>query len=481
MAKSSHLDGLESFERGVITYHIRSSSYDECSALLANKKKNDRVLKTLESLAERRGISLTDIIGDYLTGAIKKEPDEAREWFAVFQQYLPPDRRLYFALDLEGYEDLKMIALSAFLSECPPDLRFVKSIRDGFIFDTPVLIIGETGTSKEAVARVIHNLSAKRYQSPFKETNCAAIPETLLESELFGFEKGSHSQAGKMKKGLLENAPGGTIFLDEIGKMPLQVQAKVLKVIEEKKMYRVGSEETEPISIDVRFVAATQPNDLENILPDLLYRMGYPDTINMPTLGERLKYVPRAVLQSSIRKAGESLGLKCNIQLVPESIKAILEHEFKGNYRELENILRYAIKAALSPSKKRRSQKEWERIFKNKNNDKLDQGTDERQLITIKLKHFCELINTGTVPDETKNDDLLDGVEQIPVKDIINYADSVASTIIKRKIVDIKKGGLSFRRILVREGLSEKEYQNLTKKIRLRTGKTLREIKAEGQ
>jgi len=456
---------LKTIQRGELTYYYEESMYRECAELLAGKEKNDKVMAELESLAKRVKQPLDFLIYQYLVEGSIKDNFEAREWFNVFEKYFNAQNRLYFSLALEGYTDLQHMLLRRGIKKDNQDFRFLRSIKYSFQFDNPILIIGETGTSKETVAHVIHNLST-RSKYPLYEINSSAIPEQLLESELFGYEKGAHSTASKMKKGRLEIAKGGTIFLDELGKMPLRLQAKLLKVVEEKKVSRIGSEEKAPIDVDVRFIAAVQPNDLEKILPDLLYRMGYPDVIKMPTLNERLKYVPRFALESSLKKAANSLGVHHKLKLSSASYNAILSHNFKGNYRELENILRYAIKEA-SPEKMLLE------VF-----EEIDRGKAiESEEIIIEPKHFSGLLDESGGIHETKNLYPLNDLKHVKLKDIIEYADSIAADIIERKICETKRHGKDVKNTLIQEGFSNNEYQNFTKKVRKRTGKGIREIR----
>ncbi len=211
-------------------------------------------------------------------------------------------------------------------------------------FDDTFLIIGETGTGKELIAHTLHNLSS-RASKPFGEINCAAIPSKLLEGELFGSEKGAFTDSTKNKPGLIEIANEGTFFLDEIGKMPQNLQAKLLKVVEEQKLYRVGS--VTPIELNIRFIAAVQPQNIikEDVLPDLIYRFGYPDCIKLPTLNEVLSKDGDRIINKVLNYLSIKLKLQGNnFMILTDAMDLLLSHEYKGNYRELENILKYALK-----------------------------------------------------------------------------------------------------------------------------------------
>lgn len=204
--------------------------------------------------------------------------------------------------------------------------------------DTTVLIMGESGVGKEVVARLIH-FKSKRKDAPFVEVNCAAIPENLIEAELFGYEKGAFTDAKALKKGKFEQASGGTIFLDEIGDMNLSAQAKVLRVIQERKIERLGGQR--PIEIDVRIIAATNKNLQEEIAKgtfreDLYFRLNvFP--IYIPPLRERkedIEPLAQAFLEELSQKTG--LGRK---RLHPEVIKALEKYSWPGNVRELKNFI----------------------------------------------------------------------------------------------------------------------------------------------
>ena len=461
---------------GGVTYYGSKSYHKDVAKLLAGKAKNDNVITELNSLAIKKKETLTSLIGDFLDQEAKRDKSEARAWLHVFKQHLGVGGSLYFSFVVEGYTDLQYMSLIGRFKGYPPNFEFLKSINDSIRYDYPVLIVGETGTSKELVARVIHN-NSERSDSLFHEINCAAIPETMLEDELFGHEKGAFTGAVKMKKGRIELAEGGTIFLDELGKMPTRLQAKILKVVEDKKVYRLGSDEKKPLDVDVRFVAALQPKDVTEVLPDLIYRMGYPDVINLPTVNQRLQHVPQDVLRGSLRKAAESLGTHKKIKLSKASYSALVGHHFEGNYRELENILRYAIKKADTVVTKKKSTREWHKAFKSiKAGESPPKATEKKEII-IKPYHFEELLTKTENAEDTDNFKTMDDLVNVKLKNIIEYADAVASEIIERKICEIKKCGMNVRQSLAREGLIDmKDYENFIKKIRQRTRKGIREI-----
>jgi two-component system NtrC family response regulator len=204
-----------------------------------------------------------------------------------------------------------------------------------------VLITGESGTGKELVARAIHNLSPRK-DAPFISVNCAALSEHLLESELFGHEKGSFTDASYMRKGRFELADTGTLFLDEIGEMALPLQTKLLRVLQERAFERVGGNKT--ISVDVRILAATN-KDLKdeaekgNFREDLYYRLNV-IRIQMPPLRERVEDIP-ALVQHFLEKNSQRLG-KEKFEITPEAMRLLVSLPWEGNIRELENTIERA-------------------------------------------------------------------------------------------------------------------------------------------
>ncbi|QSX35514.1 sigma-54-dependent Fis family transcriptional regulator [Shewanella avicenniae] len=203
--------------------------------------------------------------------------------------------------------------------------------------DATVLVLGPSGTGKEVVARNIHYMSERR-DGPFIPVNCGAIPPELLESELFGHEKGSFTGAISARKGRFELAEGGTLFLDEIGDMPLQMQVKLLRVLQERVFERVGG--NKPIHADVRVVAATHRN-LENMIEqgefreDLFYRLNvFP--IEMPPLCERKEDIPLLLQELVSRVFNEGRG---RVRFTQRAIDSLKEHVWSGNVRELSNLV----------------------------------------------------------------------------------------------------------------------------------------------
>jgi two-component system nitrogen regulation response regulator GlnG len=212
----------------------------------------------------------------------------------------------------------------------------------------PVLITGESGTGKELVARAIYQ-HGPRAKAPFLALNCAAIPETLLESELFGHERGAFTGAERRRIGKFEQVNGGTLFLDEIGDMPLPAQAKLLRVLQEQAFERLGGGET--IRTDVRLIAATH-RDLHawsaegKFRLDLYYRLGV-FTIHLPPLRERGDDLALLV-QFYLRRGSRELGREVR-EVAPEALERLRSHSWPGNVRELQSVLKQALLRAHGP------------------------------------------------------------------------------------------------------------------------------------
>ncbi|PKN65026.1 MAG: Fis family transcriptional regulator [Deltaproteobacteria bacterium HGW-Deltaproteobacteria-15] len=209
--------------------------------------------------------------------------------------------------------------------------------------ESPVLLLGESGAGKELIANAIHQLSTRR-DGPFIVVNCGAIPETLLDSELFGHEKGAFTGAMAQKKGRFERANRGTIFLDEIGELPLQAQVRMLRVLQNMKIERVGG--TEPIPVDIRVIAATH-RDLEKMMlenrfrEDLWFRLNvFPITI--PPLRERRADIP-ALVHYFVEKKSIELKLPSSPKLAPGAIDQLVRYNWPGNVRELANVIERAL------------------------------------------------------------------------------------------------------------------------------------------
>ncbi len=240
--------------------------------------------------------------------------------------------------DLEG----------AIVGSCPAMREVYKAIGRVAAQDVPVLITGESGTGKELVARAIYQ-HGPRARAPFLALNCAAIPEQLLESELFGHEKGSFTGADRKRIGKFEQCSGGTLFLDEVGDMPPALQSKLLRVLQEQAFERVGGNET--VRTDVRVIAATH-HDLKaesadgKFRPDLYYRLGV-FTIHLPPLRERGDDLPLLV-RHYVRRFGRELGREVQ-EVAAEALERLRGYAWPGNIRELQSVLKQALLRASGP------------------------------------------------------------------------------------------------------------------------------------
>jgi formate hydrogenlyase transcriptional activator len=214
--------------------------------------------------------------------------------------------------------------------------------------DATVLVLGETGTGKELIARAIHERSSRR-DRPFVKINCAAIPSGLLESELFGHERGAFTSAVTQKIGRFEVANGGTLFLDEVGEIPLELQPKLLRVLQEQEFERLGGART--IKVDVRLVAATNRDlaemvEAQRFRDDLYYRLNvFPVTV--PPLRERPEDI-EALVRHFVGRFARRMNRR--IEVIPtETLDALRRHPWPGNVRELENLIQRAV--ILSPGR----------------------------------------------------------------------------------------------------------------------------------
>jgi two-component system, NtrC family, response regulator len=208
--------------------------------------------------------------------------------------------------------------------------------------DVPVLILGESGTGKEMVARAIHQRSARK-DGPFVAINCSAIPESLIESELFGHEKGAFTGAHVQRKGRIESSSGGTLFLDEIGEIPLLLQVKLLRFLQEQLIERVGGRQE--IQVDTRVIAATNADLKKGMLEgtfrdDLYYRLAVVQIVLPPLRdrGEDLLLLAQSFMQQFAAQSG-----KPELTFAPDALRAIQRHTWPGNIRELQNRVRRAV------------------------------------------------------------------------------------------------------------------------------------------
>ncbi|WAF83222.1 sigma-54 dependent transcriptional regulator [Metapseudomonas otitidis] len=236
----------------------------------------------------------------------------------------------------------KSVRATVLVFEDPRSRELLSRIERVAPSEANALIMGETGTGKELVARHIHTLS-RRSRGPFVAVNCGAFPESLVESELFGHEKGAFTGAASSKAGWFESANGGTLFLDEIGDLPLNMQVKLLRVLQEREVVRLGSRT--PIPIDVRLVAATNVNLADAVVAghfreDLFYRL-HVASLRLPPLRERTgDILPLA--EFYLEEHSQRLGYE-RARLSHEAERLLLSHSWPGNIRELENAVHHAL------------------------------------------------------------------------------------------------------------------------------------------
>jgi len=286
-----------------------------------------------------------------------------------------------------------------------------------------VLILGESGTGKELVARAIH-LNSVRNDKPFIVVNTPSIPSELLESELFGHEKGSYTGANEKKEGKFISANGGTIFLDEIGDMPLNLQAKLLRVIQEKEVEPVGSDK--PVKIDVRIIAATNKN-LKSMIKnakfreDLYYRLNVIE-ITLPPLRERKSDIP-ILADFFIKKFSNELNIP-EKRLSSDALSFIQSYNFPGNIRELENAIRRCM--VMSPSSILNSEDFIGILGNGENNlntdislkDKKTEINSFEDIIRQKIKNYAEKVKNAEINDVYKS--IMGLTEKIIIEEILN-------------------------------------------------------------
>jgi two-component system NtrC family response regulator len=251
-------------------------------------------------------------------------------------------------------EKLSGAGFEGIIGECPQMQRVFAMIRKVAKTDAPVLIEGESGTGKELIARAIHRSGENFLEKPFVAINCGAIPENLLESELFGHEKGSFTGAYEQKKGKIEYADGGTLFLDEVGELPLLLQVKLLRFLQERQVERVGGRA--PITVTARVIAATNRELKREIAEgrfreDLYYRLG---VVNLVTPPLRNRWEDVVVLANHFLRLFSTHYHKAVNGFGPDALAAIKSYSWPGNVRELENKVKRAVimseKKTLTPA-----------------------------------------------------------------------------------------------------------------------------------
>ncbi len=273
---------------------------------------------------------------DYLTKPLDKEVllvtvRKAEERMNLIKENLMLRKELYDKFKIDGIivKSKKMLQIIDIVKKVTPT-------------NATVLIYGESGTGKELISRAIH-YNSPRKNKPFIAINCAAIPEALIESELFGYEPGAFTGANTRKIGLIEAADKGTLFLDEIAELPITTQSKLLRVLQDKEIRRIGGKDT--IKVDVRIIAATNKNLADEVVnnrfrEDLYYRLKVV-TVELPALRERKEDIPELV-NFFIEKYSKEFGKRIN-GIDEKAMEAILNYSWPGNIRELESVIERAI------------------------------------------------------------------------------------------------------------------------------------------
>jgi len=313
--------------------------------------------------------------------------------------------------------------------------------------DVTVLVTGESGTGKELITRAIH-INSQRLGQPFIALNCAAIPHELLETELFGHERGAFTGATERKIGKFEQADGGTLFLDEIGDMPLELQAKLLRVLQEKEITRTGGNQT--LKVDVRIIAATNQDIItlvkeKKFREDLYYRLNVVP-IKLPPLRDRREDIP-GLVDFFLQKSKQELGID-SIECSPKAMDLFRGHRWPGNIRELENAIKRA--ALLSPHQVL-TPMDFPDLLEGKKNQQQDESLES--LVAHKLENALAQMNL----QEMNNlyDMVLHQVErplinivlqktrgnQIQTADILGINRNTLRKKIKMLDIEVKRGG----------------------------------------
>ena len=356
--------------------------------------------------------------------------------------------------------------------------EIIDSVRTGDIFpakieliqqyakrDIPVIIIGDTGTGKELLAKAIHSLS-RRKNCPFQVVNAAQLTDELFVSEMFGHKKGAFTNAFYDKKGILQVVNNGSLFLDEIGKMSKPIQAKLLRVIEDKQIRRIG--DTDETKINVRFIVALQEEEIlkNKVLPDLLYRLGYPDVIKMQSLNERLRQYGHGIIFIAANKVARDLGIQDNenypLTIGDDLIDALLKHNYKGNYRELENILRRLFLCADTYHDNNLSIEDIDDLLNN-DNDTDNLGKEYPVLHLSKILEYDEKQLESLFLCNPEYLNHLD-YQNISFSKIIDTAEKLVPLILKGMLMHIYKNEGDFKKAFLKD-MPPKEYPAYMQKI----------------
>jgi|OpeIllAssembly_1097287.scaffolds.fasta_scaffold33872_2 DNA-binding NtrC family response regulator len=345
------LNGSEAIAKGgqrnyeVVLTDIRMSGVDGMEVLHTYRKKSPEtivIMMTAFGSIETAIGAIKEGAYDYVSKPFKLDEIKLTIRRALEQKRLSEENLLYRQELISKYK------LENIVGRTPAMLQVYKMIARVADSRSTVLLVGESGTGKELVARAIH-FNSPRAAKPFVAVDCGSLAETLLESELFGHVRGAFTGAVASKKGLFEEADGGTCFLDEVGDIGLAMQAKLLRVVQEHEIKRVGGNET--IKIDVRVVAATNKNleelvDEKKFREDLFYRLNVV-AIRLPPLRERVEDIPLLANHFLRKYAGENQ--KSISQISPEALELFSAYRWPGNVRELENVIERSATLSRHP------------------------------------------------------------------------------------------------------------------------------------
>jgi len=308
--------------------------------ILSLQRKNDQLNQKLKQKAEllsRQNEALFRAKDELLAAnrQLEQKSEEYKRLYLELQQKLEENRNLKKVIT-------NQFSLQDIIGKSQPMRSLFQFIRDVARFESTVLILGESGTGKELVARAIHNESPRKTK-PFVTVNCAALPENLLESELFGHEKGAFTGAHKLRKGCFERAHGGTIFLDEIGDISPKTQLRLLRVLQERTIQRVGGEQNIPV--DIRIITATNQNLEAKIREgkfreDLYFRLNVLSTV-IPPLRERKEDI--SLLLDYFLKYFRALAGKNVSGFSPAALQLLMDYSWPGNVRELQNAVERCV------------------------------------------------------------------------------------------------------------------------------------------
>ncbi|MFN3740068.1 MAG: sigma-54-dependent transcriptional regulator [Thermodesulfovibrionales bacterium] len=329
---------LNKFNPDLVIMDVRMPEMEGIEVLRRIKESYPRIqviMMTAYSTTEKAIEAIKLGAYDYIT-----KPFDNDELLVRVKEAIKAKELMEEVVTFDGFDEYT--GSERIIGKSPAMLEIYKQIGKAAPTDAPVLIKGESGTGKELIARAIYHFS-RRSSKPFLAINCAAIPEQLLESELFGYERGAFTGADFKRIGKFEQCNGGTIFLDEIGDMPTGLQAKLLRVLHDGTFQRLGG--TETIETNVRIVAATN-KDIEDMVKkgtfreDLYYRINVV-TINVPPLRERKEDI-KELVHYFIQKYNKRLG-KTIKGITSEALKRLEEYQWPGNVRELENVIQKAM------------------------------------------------------------------------------------------------------------------------------------------